>query len=210
MEGLANYSYFYKQLGKFIKIRKTIALYIFENIDTKLDKAAVAVGIYTDADMYELRPDELRNDLDYHLNATFQMDGHKHSLFGHDDADSFRLNFLEPLLLEAGFKLSNEIPEILENRTLHPEENDYIKRCMTIPRSLKSKCRASLRKHYKGRKIHKFVERSNIPQTIKYFILLRLLLKTVLANLLMYCFWRFRMHFRGKFKVSLEGSKIFS
>ena len=167
-----------------LKFAKTLELYIFENLDTELNKAAVTVGINADAEMYELRPDERMKGLDYHLDATFQMDGQRHSLFGHDDADSFVLKFLGPLLLEAGFILSSTVPEMLENRNLHPEENAYIKRCMTIPRSLKTKCRDSLRKHYKGRQIHTFVKISNIPQAIKDFILLRPLLKTVSADLL--------------------------
>ena len=113
------------------------------------------------------------------------MDGLKHSLFRYENTDDLALNFIVSLLLDCGFTLESDALRIpLECRNLHLHEKEYIKRYMSIPRSLKGCCRDSLRQHFQGRKIHKFVEQSKLPRSVEDYLLLRPLLKCIPANLL--------------------------
>ena len=165
-------------------LRQAVELYLYENPDTDINNHAVARGIKADKKIYNLKCNDWITDSDFHLTGVYQMDGYKHSLFGHDERDTFALNFIVPLLLECGFPLPNKVQgkEVYEFQ-LHPNETEYIKSYKSIPRSLKVCCRDSLRKHFKGRQIHKFVKHSSIPKSIKDFILLKPLLKTLSADL---------------------------
>ena len=109
------------------------------------------------------------------------MDGQKHFLFGHENPDDLALNFIVPFLLECDFPFESDV---FQCRNLHLHEKEYIKRHMSISRSLKVCCRDSLRQHFQGRKIHQFVEQSKLPRSVEDYPLLRPLLKCIPANLL--------------------------
>ena len=113
------------------------------------------------------------------------MDNKEHGLHGHDDVD-FALNFTVPFLIECGFDVSeNDLFEYEdEEESLHPAEQEYIRHYLENPRSLMKLCCISLRKHYEGRQIHKFVKTANLPEQIKDYILLKPLLKSVPKHLL--------------------------
>ena len=101
------------------------------------------------------------------------LDGKLHSLFGHDDVNSSALNYTVPMLIECGFLCSkNTLMEALENAS-DPAEQDYLKKCLNEPRSLKLKCRDVLRKTFCGRQLRKFLDVAYIPNRIKNYILLK-------------------------------------
>ena len=169
------------EVSKLQAMHQTAEMYIFENPDIEKNQAAVAKAIEADEQLNKLQPGHLISD--FHLTGEYQMDVQLHCIFGYDDSDSFVLNFLAPLLLESGFILTQEVCcELFEHKILHPKEMEYIKEYMSFPRSLKVCCRESLRRHFKGRQIHKFVDQSDIPQSVKDYILLRPLLRCQLRK----------------------------
>ena len=118
-------------------------------------------------------------------------------MYGHNGEDLV-LNYLCPFLLECGY----EVPrccllEILDKAsdkesksadhayiknytdTPNSAEIAYIKNYLDTPRSLLAYCRNSLRKHFRGRCIYKFVEVSGCPQKIKDIILFKYLLLSI-------------------------------
>ena len=105
------------------------------------------------------------------------MNAQKHSLFWHDHAYDFALNFILSLLLEYGFRPKTESLELVNDLIFHLEKEKYLHSFIINPRSLKVSCRNRLRKHFRGRQIHWFVKQSNIPKYVEDFILLRPLLR---------------------------------
>ena len=108
----------------------------------------------------------------------------EHGAFGHDELD-FALNFAGPFLLECGFPATTvQLAKALD-MDLHPAEHEYIKayiRSRQEPRSLDIMCRETLRKNFRGLKLHGFLEYSKCPQKIKDFILLNVLLQPSQRN----------------------------
>ena len=113
------------------------------------------------------------------LPQMFITDAKQHSVFGHNSGSDYALEFTAPLLLECGFPVTWETLEAALDRNLHPDELKYIRAYIDTPRSLKLRCRDVLKKHFKGRHLHNFVEMSPIPQSIKDFILLKTILTCV-------------------------------
>ena len=110
----------------------------------------------------------------------FITDVREHGMFGHDGED-LALNCVYPFLLECGYKipirnLQNYLDEI-SNTESKSIEVAYIINYLETPRSLKTCCRNTLRNHFRGRYIHRFVEVSRCPQKIKDIILLKHLLR---------------------------------
>ena len=91
-----------------------------------------------------------------------------------------------PFLIEAGFPVSEDECKALELAmdTLHPAEQEYLQFWLTNPRPLKLRCGDVLRSHFSGRQTHDYVKRDDIPHSIKDFILLKPLLKSVSKELL--------------------------
>ena len=174
--------YPYRDEGcEILAIRHTAELYLYENPDIEINAAAVEKAVEADEQWYKLEDyftDEFR------LSGVYKMDVQKHSLFGHDDPYDFALNFMVPMLLECGFSLTDKVRELLTVKTVHPDEREYIRRCANDPRSLKVSCRDSLRTYFGGRQIHKFLEQSKIPKSVKDFILLKPLFKCIPDELL--------------------------
>ena len=149
--------------------RETLELLIYENPSLYLNRAAVYLGLKQDAYIRTTWNLNFAN-----MPGSFLMDGRMHSLFGHNDADSSALNFIGPLLIECGFPIPTA-DTLLKARkeVLDPVEVAYIKKSIKEPRSLKLCCRDSLRKHFKARCLHKFVEDAVIPNRLKDYILLK-------------------------------------
>ena len=110
----------------------------------------------------------------------FITDVREHGMYGHDGED-LALNCVYPFLLECGYKiprrkLQNYLDEI-SNTESKSIEVAYIINYLETPRSLQTCCRNTLRNHFRGRYIHRFVEVSRCPQKIKDIILLKHLLR---------------------------------
>ena len=170
-------------LQYYMQYRQIAEVYIYGNPDLN-QKKPVTAALRTDADLYNSNYFKA----DWHLFTTFagrgipvKMDGKEHAIFGHDDKASFALNFMAPLLVECGFTISTEAMRDFEKsqESLHPAQVEYLKFCLQNPRTLELCSRDVLRKHFRGRLIHKFVEGSELPQEIKDYILLKPLLKSV-------------------------------
>ena len=155
-------------------------LYVFEN--PSLDDSMVSFGVEADKVSYILG-----QDADPFVGGrvhVYNMDSKEHAVRGHGGAN-FALNFMVPFLIESGCEVSETVRNelISEMEFLHPAEQEFVKKYLERPRPLMTICRDSLRKHYRGRQIHKFVESVNIPWPIKDFILLKQLLKSVPEDL---------------------------
>ena len=158
-----------------IELRKTLELLLNENLDPDLNKTAVELGLNLDKTLFKWKV-KLTAD----ICGQYVMDGKEHFLYGYDDARSYHFNFVTPLLLESGFHFTRDILLKALTAPLHQAERLYIQNCLDNPRTLKLTCRDVLRKYYKGREIHSFVEKSTtIPRQIKDFILM----KSILRNL---------------------------
>lgn len=163
-----------------VMIREKVALLIKENPDITLHQRVVHRGIKRDAES----PARQINAVPHDMALEYIADVKEHGLFGYDNEDTFALNFLGPFLMECGFPANRpDLEQLLcqYNKSpynLHPAEVAYIQRYIETPRSLVVICRDSLRKHFGGRKIHKFVEHTGCPQKIKDIILITQITRT--------------------------------
>ena len=157
-------------------------LYIFENPDIQVHRTALVRGLRIDRISQNKHPEMFEG---RGTCSDFVLDGHEHGSQGYD-GDEMALNFMVPFLVECGFPIVEDFLEAFEfdQDLLNPVEQVYIRQCLETPRSLLLQCRDTLRKHYRGRRIHRFVEMAKIPQTVKDFILLKPFLKSVPGHLL--------------------------
>ena len=183
-----------------IEFRRTAELLIFENPDLELHDSAVFHGINRDVRIYSETGAMPQNDIWVLLGPGFNdgihskklkweetlSDARLHAWAGHDNTEAFHLNFMGPFLIECGFPFSKSTCKDLDSKmeTMHPAEQNFIKENQESPRLLKVCCRDSLRQHFKGRRIHRFLEQSIIPKQIKDFVLLKPLLKCIPEDLL--------------------------
>ena len=149
--------------------RKTMELFINENPDVNLHKNAVNIALDIDGRK------RLRTDMVGDYVADTQLRG----WYGHTMDDRAALNFMCPLLMESGFPVANDILDRAKDKQLQQAEYQYIQTFFDRPQTLKVLCRNTLRRHYRGRKIHKLVEIALCPQTVKDFILLKHILLTL-------------------------------
>ena len=181
-------------------MRQIAETLIYENPDMEQEARTVIYGIERDEEMKKHGSRQHRKtfqrfrsyDFDIvipDLNEGFLMDGQEHGLFGHDSQETFAFNFFVPLLMESGFPLSIEARRRLEseNASLHPAENAYIVDYLETPCTLMLCCRNTLRRHFKGRQLLRFVEQSKVPEKIRDFILLKALLKCTPTDLVSRC-----------------------
>lgn len=165
-------------------IRQPVELFIYENPDVLTYKSVVSMAIEYDANMMNrhlhVGPIHISQ---VDMDRNYIMDAKEHGWFGHDREEDFPLNFLAPLLVACGFPISDNVSALLESkkRDLHPQEYAYLHThcCLQMPKLLTLSCRDTLRNHFKGRRIHEFVQAANAPKAIKDFILLKPLLKIV-------------------------------
>ena len=155
-----------------IDVMDKLKLLINENPDHETHKTAVQRGIWRDSaslhtyDKTVVRP------------GNYIVDAKQHGCYGYDDDDDFCLNFMGPFLMECGFPVSRQSLIDSLNGDLHPFVRAYILKHIESPMPLKVICRDTLRLHFKGRLIHRFVEQSQLPTDIKSFILMKSLLST--------------------------------
>ena len=157
--------------------RHLIEILIYENSNTKLNISAVRLGFVCDSAIQKMDFITLSN-----IQGSYITDGKEHAKCGHDDAATFALNFIGPLLIECGYPVTrDELTEPIENETehVHPAVHEYVQQCLDFPRPLILQCRDMLRCHFKGREIHKFVDNTGIPKHIGDFILLKPILKNI-------------------------------
>ena len=109
----------------------------------------------------------------------FITDVREHGMYGHD-GENLALNYVYPFLLECGYKIPRrKLQNVLYEKSNTESESievAYIINYLETPRSLQTCCRNTLRNHFRGRYIHRFVEVSGCPQKIKDIILLKHLL----------------------------------
>ena len=158
-------------------IRHLIEILIYENSNTKLNISAVKLGFVYDSAIQKMNYVTVSN-----IQGSYITDGKKHAKCGHDDAATFALNFMGPLLIECGYPVTRaELTGPIENKAepLLPAVHEYIQQCLDFPKPLILQCRDMLRCHFKGRQIHKFVKNTGIPKHIGDFILLKPILKNI-------------------------------
>ena len=146
------------------EIRETLELLIYENPNPYLNNEAVYLGLKQD--------EYIRTNWNVnlaHMPKRFQMDGR---YIRQDYTESFALNFIGSLLIECGFpRTTADI--LMKGEKLGPNEVAYIQQSIHEPRALKLCCRDSLRRHFRGRCLHQFVEDVVIPNRLKDYILLK-------------------------------------
>ena len=162
-EMLLNYSMYN------LRIRYAVELLIHENVEIDTEKV-----IMKDS-RFPLDPGRGRL---YH----YITDVEQHGVYGHNGEDLV-LNYLCPFLLECGYDVPRRcLFDILmkkPDKESKLAEQAYINNYLDTPRSLLVCCRNSLRKHFRGRYIHRFVKVSGCPQKIKDIILLKSLLSCI-------------------------------
>ena len=143
-----------------------------ENPDHETHKTAVIRGLWRDFAFLQAY------DKTVVKHGNYIVDAKQHGCYGYDDDDNFCLNFMGPFLMECGFPVLRQSLIDSLNGDLHHSVRAYILKYIESPMSLKVICRDTLRLHFKGRLIHRFVEQSNLPRDIESFILLKSLLST--------------------------------
>lgn len=174
------------RLEYFLRYRQTAELYIFGNSDIS-DHRPFYATLPLDRNLY------VNNNWNLFQTLTgtgipLVMDGKEHAVVGYDDDECFPFNFMAPLLLECGYSVGDneaalEAINAFED-SLPPEEVDYINFYLDTPKSLQCCCRNSLRRHFKGASIHRFLAVSEFPKVLKDYILLKPLLKCLPKYLL--------------------------
>ena len=160
------------------EVRELMKIHIYANPNIDKFESAVAFGLKKD---YQLQFGcDTRFNQEVRFQCSYHFDAKEHGLFGHEDED-FALNFEGPFFLECGFPVTRDILECYLKLPLHPSEHvyllNYIQENFDTPKPLIKICRDVLRKHFRGQKIHKFMEVSQCPQKVKGFILMIYLLR---------------------------------
>ena len=162
-----------------IRSRELLEVLIYENSSLEINITAVSLGINRESILRDENVHSRRNQR-LRYPGKLLLDARVHPYYGHDDAINFALNFIGPLLIESGYPVDRSVFETaLELESLHPSEKEYYEQARDNPRPLQFQCRDTLRKHFKGRGIHKFVKCTNIPKHIGDMILLRPILRSI-------------------------------
>ena len=156
-------------------IRETLEELLYENPCTQSHKTAVSEGLLMD--LWDTSEDEVGPQERY-SRMELIMDAKQRSDYGHLGDSCWVFNYFAPLLMECGFPADRtELEDYINlGESLHLSEKLYIHNYLSEPRSLKLKCRDTLRKHFKGRCIHEFVKVRDVPKPLTDFILLKQLL----------------------------------
>ena len=171
------------------KFREILETLIFENSDIELNPTAVLRGLRIDLENQKRTQTD-----DSMTDGIYTMDGKLHGLF--DNKADVILNLTAPLLLECGYTLSRDMleesvgssmfdflaPEPDNASSILPDVRVYIKQYLETPRPLTHCCRDVLRKHFKGRKVHRYVEAATIPKLIQDFVLLKPVLRCIFPD----------------------------
>ena len=168
--------------------REILETLIFENSDIELNPTAVLRGLRIDLENQKQK----RTDFSV-TEGIYIMDSNFHGLFEGETGDDEALNFTAPLLIECGYTLSRNTfqenmgmsmldffksePDNVSN--ILPDVKVYINQYLETPRRLTHCCRDVLRKHFKGRQIHRFVVAADMPKPIQDFVLLKPVLRCI-------------------------------
>ena len=146
---------------------------VFHNIES------AEIRFYNIADKHFLIPrvyEKIDERTRYMQNEVFRTDTWEHGRLGFEGQD-FALNFTAPFLLECGWQTTRSTLEMYLEKHMPSSELDYFRACIQStydrPISLARACRVVLRRYFKGRKIHKFLEIRNCPKPIKNYILMK-------------------------------------
>ena len=164
------------QLRVMLKYHSTYGMCIREAIELLVNE-----NVEIDIDIENIVDSERRVSKNVHRGESYHYitDVREHGLYGHYGED-LALNYLCQFLYECGFQIPRRILlEILHKKFKKDSKSTelaYINTYLDTPRSLQTCCRNTLRKHFRGRYIHRFVEVSQCPKKIKDIILLKNLL----------------------------------
>ena len=169
-----------KPINDVIMVRQKVAIMIYENPDLNLHNQSVRRALKRDMNYQERTfiSSFRANKLSY----TYKTDAKTHGIFGYDAKSDFALNFMGPFLMECGFPVDRkEIEYLVEHEQvppfcLHKAVTEYVHSFLENPRPLIAMCRDTLRRHFKGRAIHGYVELVNCPVKIKDIILMKTIL----------------------------------
>ena len=165
------------QLRVMLKDHSTYGMCIREAIELLVNE-----NVEIDDDIENIVDGERKVSMNVHRGESYHYitDVREHGLYGHNGED-LALNYLCPFLFECGYKLPRStLLDILDkklNKDSKSTERAYIINYLETPRSLQTCCQKTLRKHFRGRYLHRFVEVSGCPQKIKDIILLKHLLR---------------------------------
>ena len=166
--------------GFFVTLRmfhETLQQLVNENPSYNLNENAVRFGLEIDS-----KRNQIFSVKENEAFTVFQMDGQNHSFI---DDDCSSMKFVTPFLLECGFSFKrDDLLDALDRKLLPQKELSYFQHLLDTPRRLKLRCRDVLRKHFRGRNLHKYVESVNIPKQIKDFIQIKPSLQPGEPNLL--------------------------
>ena len=164
-----------REIGKAFH-RDILELLIYENVNIGINTKSVERALLWDEYYLDINTCHLVYELG-NASLEIKLDVKEHGRFGHEGEYDFALNFTAPLLIECGYPVTRQLLYEFLTIDLHPSEKRYLRECMDVPRSLKLCCRDVLRKTFKGRNLHKFVENQNIARSVRDFILLKPILK---------------------------------
>ena len=163
-----------------LSFRRCLEMYIYQNPNVDLYESVVKLGIKSDKRFYSKKPSR-------HLySGIYVIDGKPHGICGHDDNPV--LNMTGPFLMECGFLVLDKVYKLVESRKdeLPSKVYAYVQNYSSTPKTLKTLCRETLRRHFRGREIHRFVEIATIPQMIADYILLKPLFRCLPKDLNLY------------------------
>ena len=168
------------------QVTDTIKTLIRANPDLDQQYGVLELAFVQDELVYKMEQDFYKSWKLLPLESgTYVTDIKEHGVFGHNDLQ-FALNFSGPFFLECGFPATMEQLEKALDKDLHPSEREYIKANiygrLEDPKRLDMVCRETLRKNFRGLKLHRFLEDSNSPKKTKDFILLKSLLQPSQRN----------------------------
>ena len=167
----------YHDASNFNKLRATIELILFENPSIELNKAVIKLAIAQDASLEKMKSYPRA------LPGEYKMDGKLRLRMSCDEITSPFLNFLGPLFIECGFPVCRRTLPGAFNEVLDVEEYNFIHNVLNTPRSLILQSRDALRNHFKGRKIHSYIQSLEMPKKLKEFILLITYFKSRIQHL---------------------------
>ena len=107
------------------------------------------------------------------LEEFYELDVKEHGIFGFDGT-GFALNFARPFLLDSGVEIPRQTLE-RDLETRHPAECDYILKyldSLNEPKRLANICRNTLRGHFRGPRLYKYLDMTICPSKIRDFILM--------------------------------------
>ena len=144
-----------------------VKIILQQNPSIGLNRNAANIAIELDSYLENKVMDKLYDD----LSGDYIIDTGRQAVVLKPAGDG-AVRYIGPVLIYCGFPATTQTLEAAFERSLPSEEQEYLRQCLEFPRALKLRCRDILRKHFRGRQIHAFMNAVDVPQRIKDFILL--------------------------------------